>query len=76
MAVMNTEQCWPFKFRPVKHDCTPKVKPDCKHETARPDKKPSCSKGVVGLRGSMPGMKGRGLGHSRGGHHGKGKGRR
>lgn len=29
-------KCWHFKLR------TPK--PDCKHETAKPDKKPSCSK--------------------------------
>lgn len=68
-------KCWHFKLR------TPK--PDCKHETAKPDKKPSCSKvgdhkksecakpsgDKTGCR--APGMKGHGLGH-----HGVGKGRR
>jgi hypothetical protein len=80
-------KCLPFHLRPVKHDCTPKAKPDCKHETAKPDKKPSCSKvgdhkksecakpagDKTGCK--APGMKGHGLGH-RGGHHGKGKGRK
>lgn len=75
-------KCWPFKFRPVKHDCTPK--PDCKHETAKTDKKPSCSKGgdhkkskcfkMSGnkMSGKVSGMKGhKGFGHKSGKHNGK-----
>lgn len=69
------QKCWPFKFRP----CTPKAKPECKHESAKHDKKPSCRKGVdhkskcskpsksgdkTGCKG--PGLAGHGFGHSKG----------
>ena len=75
----DEHKCWSFKFR------TPKA--DCKHETAKPDKKPSCNRGFEHKKSECskssrdksgckaPGMKGHGLGH-RGGKHGVGKGRR
>lgn len=34
---VKEHKCWPFKFH------TPK--PECKHESVKPDKKPSCKKG-------------------------------
>lgn len=75
------------KHKPV---CKPgKAEHDCKSDKAKPDKKSFCnkpdhkkSKGLKmsggKMSGKVSGMKGRGLGHSRGGHHGGkcGKGRR
>lgn len=82
-------KCWPFKFRPVKHDCTPKVKPehkakpDCKHAHDKPackadrqdtGHKSECSKPAGDKPSCKPsGMHGRGFGIGRHGH-GVGKG--
>ena len=86
VAPETKHKCWSFKFRPVKHDCTPKAKPDCKHDAVKTDKnkpdhkksecsKPAASGDKTGCKAT--GMRGHGLGH-RGGHHGGkcGKGRR
>lgn len=84
-AKPEPHKCWPFHFRPVKYDCTPK--PDCKHDAVKPDKKTACGKGFEHKKAECskssgdktgdkaPGMKGHGLGH-KGGKHGIGGGRR
>lgn len=75
-------------FRPVKHDCTPKVKPehkakpDCKHTHDKPacntdrqaPRSDSCRKPAGDKPGCKPsGMRGHGFGFGRHGH-GVGKG--
>lgn len=89
----DEHKCWHFKFRPVKHDCTPKAKPehkakpDCKHERDKPacnaDRQAprSDSRRKAYHMGSAPSNPGKDsscgkFGGLRGGHHGKGKGRR